>query len=189
MLRDLIRPFAYLTIKHPSHMPLWVNWIVPVAVAVGAGAAMRYWGLSVDLFGDNGLVARVLGFVQTMVGFYIACLAVIAAFNSEHMDKIMPGKPPTMTVKYNGVPTVVQATRRRFLCSMFAYLTALTFVVSVLAILGLALAKPLGLLMSECVRQWAKVAVFGAVVFVSVQLTTITFWGLFYMGERMLTPD
>lgn len=189
MLSDLIRPFAYLTIKHPSHIPLWVNWLVPGLFAIFSSVALWRMGLAVDLFGDNGLLARVLGFVQTMVGFYIAGLAVIAAFNSEHMDTIMPGTPPTMKVKYNGALTEVPATRRRFLCSMFAYLTALTFIASVVAIFALVLAKPISPLLADSVRVWLKTGVFGSVVFVSVQMTTITFWGLYYMGERMLTPD
>jgi hypothetical protein len=158
-------------------------------LATMGAAALWYWGISIDLFGENGLIARILGFVQTLVGFYIAGLAVIAAFNSEHMDKIMPGKPPTMTVQYNGVSTPVPATRRRFLCSMFAYLTALTFIASIIAILSLVLAKPLSPMLAECVRHWGGLAALWIVLFFTAQLSTITFWGLFYMGERMLTPD
>lgn len=185
---DLLRPFSFLTIKHPSRLPLWVNWLLPVLLAalvlIGI-AALKY---KVNVFGAQGLLDRTLGLVQTLAGFYIAALAAVSSFNSPHLDLVMPMPAPTMSIKYNGKLQNVDATRRRFLTSMFAYLTALSLVLSVGLIGVLVLAAPIK-------ELWASVAVYlhwicaGSIFFLLFQMVTITFWGLFYLGERMLTPD
>lgn len=189
MLGDLFRPFAYLTIHHPSRLPLWVNWALPAASAAMVMTALLGFGVAINTFGEQGLLARLLAFVQTLVGFYIAALAAVASFNSRHLDRVMPSPAPTMQVKYNGTLQAVPLTRRRFLCAMFAYLTALSFLFSIAAIAVLSLAPAMAAIapatMSGVLRPVA-LALFLLAVF---QLTSITFWGLFYLGERMLTPD
>lgn len=97
----------------------------------------------------------------------------------------MPNPAPTMYIKYNGVMQKVAATRRRFLTSMFAYLTALSFLFTLAAIATLVLAPALGKSMASSLH-WPGLGVF---LFAIIQMTCVTFWGLFYLGERMLTPD
>lgn len=186
---DLLRPFAYLTVRHPSRLPLWVNWVLPAVLAGLALLVAALLGDSLNVFAPLGLLDRLLGFVQTLTGFYIAALAAVSSFNSPHLDRVMPAPAPTMLIKHNGVLQSVAATRRRFLTSMFAYLTALSFVFSLTAIATLTIAAPLGrLLASEAVAvlHWVALGGFLMIVF---QLACVTFWGLFYLGERMLTPD
>ena len=187
MLGDLFRPFSYLTIRHPSRLPLWVNWLLPVG---GAGVVIAVLGSmwqSIPL--EQGFVARLLAFVQTLVGFYIAALAAVASFNSRHLDRVMPSPPPTMRVKYNGALQTVPLTRRRFLCAMFAYLTALSFLFSLAAITVLSLAPSMTAIAAVTMTFALKPAVLALFLLAAFQMTSITFWGLFYLGERMLTPD
>lgn len=188
-MHDLLRPFAYLTVRHPSRLPLWVNWVLPALLAAATLAGAALLGARLNVFGAQGLLDRLLGFVQMLTGFYIAALAAVSSFNSPHLDRTMPAPAPTMRIKYNGVLQCVPATRRRFLTSMFAYLTALSFVFSMAAIATLAIAVPLGHLVvpsTVTILHWVALAGFLLAVF---QLACITFWGLFYLGERMLTPD
>ncbi|MCO8248497.1 hypothetical protein [Comamonas thiooxydans] len=185
---DLLRPFSFLTVRHPSRLPLWVNWILPAVLAALVVAGI--WALKnpVNIFGAQGLVERILSFVQTLAGFYIAALAAVSSFNSPHLDRAMPDPAPTMYIKYNGVLQSVTATRRRFLTSMFAYLTALSIVLSLAAMVALVLAPVIKLSWPEATSKlyWTGLAGF---LFALFQMMCVTFWGLFYLGERMLTPD
>lgn len=189
MLSYLARPFAYLTIRHPDRLPVLVNWVVPAVVAAAVIAATAKFAAATSLLGDSGVIARVLGFVQSLAGFYVAALAAVATFPSASMDQLMPGTPPTMTVVYNGTATRVQLTRRRFLCSMFAFLTAASLLITLVALTALALGPIIANTFVEPVRLVARVVFGGVFVFALLQMISVTFWGLFYLGERMHTPD
>jgi hypothetical protein len=133
-------------------------------------------------------VNLLLGFIQTLTGFYLAALAAMATFNNAGMDEIMPGKPPEITVKYNGTSTKVLATRRRFLCSMFAYLTVFSFLFTLFSIAVLSAgAASADLLVTES-RHWFRLVFVFAYLFAVAHMTFITMWGLFYIGERVHTP-
>jgi hypothetical protein len=189
MFGDLFRPFAYLTVKHPSGFPRWVNWLLPGLFSLALTWLVWHFDVQVNLLGEKGLLERLLEFIQTLAGFYIAALAAVASFNSPHLDKLMPSPAPTMEVKHNGVLQPVEATRRRFLSAMFAYLTALSFLFSLLAIAALTLADPLRTLLPTSSLQYLTPLGLFVILFAVAQMTAITFWGLFYLGERMLTPD
>lgn len=185
---ELFRPFVFLTIRHPSRLPLWVNWVLPLVAACLAVAGLVVLRVPLDLYGTQGLLERLLAFVQTLVGFYVAALAAVCAFNSVHLDQPMPSPAPTMKIRHNGALQEIKLTRRRFLTSMFAFLTALSFAFSLLAIAVLTLAEPAHRL-CPAVAEWLRWPVLWIFLFMLFQLSLVTFWGLFYLGERMLTPD
>ena len=184
----LLRPFSFLAIRHPSNLPVWVNWALPLA-ATGMSLFSLHWlGADVNVFGSQGLLDRMLAFVQTLAGFYIAALAAVSSFNSPHLDREMPAPAPTMYIMYNGSKQLVPATRRRFLASMFAYLTSLTFLFSLAAIATIVLAPVLKQTWPSAVSFLHGVGA-GFFLLALFQMTCVTFWGLFYLGERMITPD
>lgn len=189
MLSDLLRPFAYLTITHSGRLPVWVNWLLPSGAALVISLVVWWFDVPLILFGGDGLLNRLQGFVQTLVGFYIAALAAVSSFNSPHLDKIMPAPAPIMRIKYCGGMEAIQLTRRRFLCSMFAYLTALSFIFSLcsIVVLSIPVAAVAGLGVETALYLKALALFFVLMPF--LQLTLVTMWGLFYLGERMLTPD
>jgi hypothetical protein len=184
----LLRPFSFLSISHPSRLPLWVNWALPLATTGLSLYALHLLGADVNVFGTQGLLDRLLAFVQALAGFYIAALAAVSSFNSPHLDREMPAPAPTMCIHYNNGMQRVNLTRRRFLTSMFAFLTALCFLFSLTAIVTLVLAPVLKQACPDSVGvlHWAGSGVF---LFALFQMTCVTFWGLFYLGERMITPD
>lgn len=186
---DLLRPFAYLTVRHPSRLPLWVNWVLPAFLVGLALLGAMSLGSSLNVFAPSGLLERLLVFVQTLTGFYIAALAAVSSFNSPHLDRVMPAPAPTMRINYHGALQEVQTTRRRFLTSMFAYLTALSFLFSLTAIVALTTAAPLSLILKPAVVAVLHWIGLGCILMAVFQLACVTFWGLFYLGERMLTPD
>ncbi|ALT79063.1 hypothetical protein AT984_19585 [Paucibacter sp. KCTC 42545] len=146
----------------------------------------------VDLFGASGVINKVLGFIQSLPGFYLAALAAVATFNNPDMDRLMPGTPPTARILYNGKLITVELTRRRMLCIMFAYLTVLSFVLTMSSIAAMTFAEDIKAAIQEnspLLIRWIKAA-FTSIYFGALfQMLTITMWGLFYLGERMHTPD
>lgn len=189
MLLELLRPFSYLTIRHRSMMPYWVNFFLPTVAATVAVALVWLLDLRVDVFGANGLVSKMQSFVQGLPGFYIAALAAIATFNNPDMDKAMPGESPTMFVTYNGARTKVKVTRRRFLSVMFAYLTACSLMLTLISVATVSLADPLTSVLPKQVFGTAKVLFCTAYLTCVAQLVFVTLWGLFYLGERIHTPN
>jgi hypothetical protein len=152
-------------------------------------ALILNWLVRIDLFSANGLISRLLGFLQSLPGFYIAALAAISTFNNPDMLKPMPGETPTMRVLYGGGLEVVRLTRRRFLSAMFAYLTALSIFLTLAAMIGLAMAQPLKEMIQPALQEIIRSA-FSFVFFIFLsQLVLVTLWGLFYLGERIHTPD
>lgn len=145
---------------------------------------------TVDVWGASGAINRFLGFVQNLPGFYIAALAAIATFSSESMQNLMPGTPPTMDIPHNsGINKNTPLTRRLFLSSMFAYLTALSMLLTIAAILGLAIAEPIKAAFPVYFYPWLKFAATMAYLVLVAQLLTVTFWGLYYLGERLHMAD
>ncbi|MEE9871797.1 MAG: hypothetical protein PBV86_13550 [Delftia lacustris] len=189
MLLDLLRPFSFLTITHPTRKPLIINWVVPIILAGLVTSIGLFTADKIDVFGSSGLISRLLGFVQSLPGFYIAALAAIATFNNKDMLKPMPGTPPIGTVVYNGYPERVPMNRRRFLSSMFAYLTVLSIGLTLLAVIYLTVAPTVKDVVSAVHCQILKsAAIYIYLVFVC-QMVAVTLWGLYYLGDRLHTPD
>jgi len=189
MIHHLLRSFAYLTINHPLK---WrVDWLFPIVLAIVTTVvvyAMRSHGV-VSIFSETGLVSKVLGFVQTLPGFYIAALAAIATFNKVDIDQSMPAPAPKMDVVIQGRSVEITLTRRRFLCSMFAFLTAESLMIIIIAIAAIAFSAAIFSIVPPALRV--------GVSFVFVLLFSLLFWqmivasflGLYYLGERLHQPD
>ncbi|WP_156422126.1 hypothetical protein [Paucibacter sp. KCTC 42545] len=192
MLTELSRPFSYLSIRHPAEGVRWVNWWLPLLASIALVALCGSMERRVDLFGASGVINKVLGFIQSLPGFYLAALAAVATFNNPDMDRLMPGTPPTARILYNGKLITVELTRRRMLCIMFAYLTVLSFVLTMSSIAAMTFAEDIKAAIQEnspLLIRWIKAA-FTSIYFGALfQMLTITMWGLFYLGERMHTPD
>lgn len=192
MLTELCRPFSYLSIRHPRAGVRWINWWAPLIFTSILLAVACWLERPIDLFSGSGLLAKILGFIQSLPGFYLAALAAVATFNNPDMDKLMPGQPPVANILHNGVLTTVSLTRRRMLCIMFAYLTALSF--------GLTLATITSMTFADAVKAGVLATYPAAASFIKggfaalylmalIQMLTVTLWGLFYLGERIHTPD
>lgn len=189
MLVQILRPFSYLAIRHNSRLPLYVNWAIPALLSGFAVVGLSWLGLRVDFFGQIGLFSKLLGFLQSLPGFYIAALAAISTFNNPDMLKLMPGEAPTMKIIYGGGLEVVKLTRRRFLSAMFAYLTALSIFLTLAVMLGLTVAQPFKDLLPLHFWEAARFIFGFAFLLFVAQLVCVTLWGLFYLGERIHTPD
>lgn len=189
MRHPLLRPFSYLCIKHETSLPVWVNWVIPAVFSLACTAILYKLVPASELFDDNGFFSRVLGFIQSLAGFYMAALAAIATFNSVDMDRHMPGNTPTMNIVYNGGLEEIKLTRRRFLSSMFAYLTLISLIVTLLSIGVLAIGPAVQNLIPTQWSWLAKLSFLFGYTLAIFQMISVTIWGLFYLGERIHTPD
>jgi hypothetical protein len=179
----------YLKISHGSGALPWMNWGLPALCAGGIVTATWAVAPGVNAFHAGGVFDRLLGFMQSLPGFYLAALAAVATFNRPGLDTLMPGSPPRVKILFHGREELVELTRRRFLCLIFSYLTALSFALTLALVLGLPLVAELRASVSHEVASSLRLIVSGGLAFFVAQMLVITLWGLFYLGERVHTPD
>ncbi len=189
MTAMLLRPFLYLRVTHSSSTLPWTNWWLPGLISAGLVAVAVLGAPDLNVFHPGGVFDRLLGFVQNLPGFFIAALAAVATFGRPDLDRLMPGTPPTVSVLYHGEPKIVELTRRRFLSLIFSYLTALNIVITLALIIGLPMAERVRPLVPEHWLGLCRAVAGFPILFFTAQMLTITFWGLYYLGERMHTPD
>lgn len=177
---QLTRPVSYLRIAHEDK---WIyDWLVP-GVITTATTILLCWLTTVQyLTGDGGLLGQITGFLENLPGFFIAALAAVATFNRHDIDEVM-SNPPRVRIMYQGRLGFVEMTRRRFLCVLFSYLTAATIFLIIAYYLAAAIGK--GANIPEA-AQWVFAT---AYLFVFWQMIVATLLGLFYLGERLHTPD
>ncbi|MCV6588313.1 MAG: hypothetical protein OIF57_04675 [Marinobacterium sp.] len=177
---QLTRPLSYLLIKHDDK---WLyDWLIPLLLTAGT-----LW-LSVEfipmhaLINKGGLISDITGFVANLPGFFIAALAAVATFNKNDIDQLMDN-PPKISVMHHGKSLMVDMTRRRFLCVLFAYLTATSIMIVLLTKLFLAVELTTEY---KVYFNWAGV---GFYFFMLWQMVIATILGLYYLGERLHTPQ
>lgn len=188
--RAFLRPFSFLTIRHKSGIFRNVIWISPGVASLIATVIILVFFPKINFFGEAGVLGKLTGFIQGLPGFYIAALAAIATFGSRSLNKVMPGMPPIMNIYFNGGVLVDEPlTRRLFLCSMFAYLTVLSFGLTFFGVMSQSTAGLLKLMLNESFWIVFKFsAVFAYLIFI-FQMLFITLWGIAYLGERMHISD
>lgn len=188
MFYQLLRPFSYLAINHPAKKV--VDWRVPGFLTIVAMSVLVAGRGSINVWGPDGLVSVLQGLVQGLPGFYIAALAAVATFGRQTtLDSLIPEPTPTIETWYGGGKIEIGLTRRRFLCLLFAHLTAVSVCISVFASFGRALAGPIQRSMGA---QWLDLAFYvGSTVYVFFvfQMIVVTLWGLYYLSDKMHQPD
>lgn len=188
-ISDLLRPFSYLEITHPSGKVSTINWKYPFWLSTIAIFLLAICPFEINLWGNEGIAYKVLQLVQTLPGFYIAALTAVATFGNESIDKLMPGTPPEKTIIIGNAKQQTKLTRRLFLSSMFSYLTVLSIALTLGLIALLSIANGVKAESPESLHIALKyLAIFPVLLFFS-QLLTVTSWGLYYLGERMHISD
>lgn len=176
---QLTRPFSYLLIKHDDK---WLyDWLIPLLLTlVSFCIAWNFIPLS-NLTGQEGLIADITGFVANLPGFFIAALAAVATFSKHDIDDPMSDSP-RIEILYQGMPLMIDMTRRRFLCVLFSYLTAVSIFLVIAAKIGLQIVVPTEYYL---IVSWVGFFVFNLFLW---QMIIATILGLYYLGERLHTP-
>ncbi|EMA1799442.1 hypothetical protein SD377_000282 [Cronobacter turicensis] len=181
----LCKPFGYLFIKGISGKRSY-DWYAPAFLTIMSCA--YFYGFHIptsEILKDGGFIKSVSSFIANLPGFYIAALAAIATFNREQIDYPLIGAngTPFITIKLtkeNGkvVDTQEKLTRRLFLCMLFSFLTAL----SISIIMINAFFAPLISILNNDIANWCYIIVF---ILLTWQLLVATFFGLYYLGDRI----
>jgi hypothetical protein len=180
VIYQLSRPFSYLKIQHEDK---WIyDWLTPTLLTAITTLVAYFFIPLHDLVSSNGLVSQLTNFVANLPGFFIAALAAVATFNKNDIDKLM-ANPPKIEILHHGSFLMVEMTRRRFLCVLFSYLTAISIFLVIGAKIGLSLTVP--------AEYYTCLSWLGYVVFMFVlwQMILATILGLYYLGERLHTPQ
>lgn len=181
----LLKPFGYLLIKGISGKRAY-DWWAPAFLTIISAAYFYLLKVpTTDLLKDGGFVRSVSSFISNLPGFYIAALAAIATFNREQIDYPLIGLNGTPFIKVtrtkeNGktVDTQEKLTRRLFLCMLFSFLTAL----SICILMFNAFVTPLTNVLNNDIVNWCYIIVF---LFFTWQMLVSTFFGLYYLGDRI----
>lgn len=177
---QLTRPFSYLRIKHEDK---WIyDWMIPFVLSIGSLCVMYYFVPLAQIGGSVGLVSNITDFVANLPGFFIAALAAVATFNKHDIDQLM-ANPPKIEILHHGNPLMVDMTRRRFLCVLFSYLTAISIFLVIGSRFGVYLSVPTEY---SFALSWLGISLF---MFFLWQMIIATILGLYYLGERLHTPQ
>lgn len=178
---QLLSPLSYLRIKHSDK---WVyDWLIPLLFTLATGAIVYKFVPVQKVVGDGGLISELTSFVSNLPGFFIAALAAVATFDKHDIDQVMASVPPKIKIMHHGNPLVVDMTRRRFLCVLFSYLTAMSIFLVLISRIFLSFEVPEDYFL---VLSWSGFVLF---TFVLWQIVLATILGLFYLGERLHTPQ
>ncbi len=185
---QLFRPFAYLSINHPSKKIVDVT--IPVVLMFCSLTVLFLGRGALNVWGTGGLVTLIQAVVQALPGFYIAALAAVATFGRQtSLDALIPEPTPTIETWYGTDKVEIELTRRRFLCLLFAHLTALSLALSMFAAFALSIAP----LVRNALPGWFGEVLFyvfsAAYFFFVFQMLIVTLWGLFYLSDKMHQPD
>jgi hypothetical protein len=167
-----------------------------IPLLIASAATFVYWLLPYkpEITGDKHYVDYVLQIVGALPGFYIAALAAAATFTNESLDEEMSGKDvPRLSIQRGGDSFDVALTLRVFMCHMFAYLCALSFLTCMIGIAILEFASVLQKVEDANMQHPAvgivatliKYAAVGWFTFCVARIITITLHGLFFLIERM----
>ncbi|EKN4772875.1 hypothetical protein [Yersinia enterocolitica] len=185
LLFHLVKPFGYLNIKGINGKKTY-DWYIPFVLML---LSIGYFYLLkipfTDLSKENGFIKTVASFITSLPGFYIAALAAIATFNREQIDYPLIGENGApfidiVVTKENGkiVNSQEELTRRLFLCMLFSFLTALSIVIIMLN----AFISPVLAAYPSFLLHFSYSCIF---IFLTWQLLVTTFFGLYYLGNRI----
>jgi hypothetical protein len=120
---ELGRPFAFTQVEGPG-LIIYRDVLPWLTVAAAAAA---YWVLPVrvPLVGAASASSLLIPFFAGLPGFFIAALAAVATFHGVDLDREM--NEVTVEMRVRGGKAAVSPTLRVFLCYLFAYLTAISF--------------------------------------------------------------
>ncbi|EHD7114331.1 hypothetical protein JQR29_003102 [Vibrio cholerae] len=182
LFEQVSRPFGFLFIRGIKGKYLY-DWILPVLLTVLTIILICSSDIATYSNINDSVINGIVGFISTLPGFYIAALAAVVAFQNNLLDEGLDGafgKRSYVNVNIINENREKETkkqhlTRRHFLSSMFAFLTAESIVITMLNKL------------SPLFEQHNSVmAIYVVVMLFSLwQLIVVTLCGLYYLGERL----
>ena len=138
--------------------------------------------LQPPLFSEKGLVNTVNSLLNTLIGFYIAALAAVAAFPNKSLDEQMKGRVPTIINYRQGMASEEKLTRRRFLVVLFGYCAFVSIMLFGLGVISIMVAPSFGNVTALMILKFIWLAVY---LMMASSLFVATMLGLHYLVDRM----
>jgi hypothetical protein len=183
LLGMLFTPLNYLRITHDDKR--WFDIWFPLIITSVVFAVYLMLPQNINFLGNNGLITKVNGLLQILIGFYIASLGAVATFSSPNMDHAMSGVPPKLKEKREGKSKNVILTRRRFLSYLFGYLAFVSLFLFGFGLVAEVIYPAINLLVTASMKM--IVLIFYVMVFSNIMITTLL--GLFYLTYRIHIYD
>ncbi|WP_213626932.1 hypothetical protein [Pseudomonas sp. Pc102] len=185
-IRRLLTPLLYLRISREDKY--FDEIALPLVLLVLSFITMYLIDWKVTVFGKDGILSAVGGYLQIVSGFYIASLAAIATFNQASMDLPMKGDAPTLEHKRKGVAGTETLTRRRFLSFLFGYLSFISILLFFSGIAANVVAPHVYTVAGQYAAyiKWVFCAIY---MFIIYNMLCTTLLGLYYMTERIHRPE
>lgn len=183
MFYQISRPWAYIMIKGKEK---WVfDFLLPSILSIIVTAAAILSKGSVNYFGPGGIISSFTSFIQSLPGFFIAALSVVATFQKKEMDFFLAPPTPEIAIRIDGRIGLVRLTRRRFLGLLFSFLTAQSIIITGLGIFLSSFSGYATSLISIDLRIYMFSFAILLYMYLVFQMLIVTFWGLYYLSERM----
>lgn len=190
MLREIVNqlfaPMIYLRINHSAKTHFDIT--IPLTLTALSSIIFFYIDALSKMEQFDSILKNTLAFIYILPGFYVTALSAIAALGQGNLDDPMPAPAPTLTesMYYDDQISTSKLSRRRFLGLLFAYLSALSFLLAILGSLALTANTHLSTSTAGSIFRSSTLPVF---YFFTWQLMTVTFLGLYYLGYKLLKPE
>lgn len=171
----LLSPFRYLLIKHDikSRYDFWWPFVITTVTM------SLLWILPVPpkVLGDTGFLKSVRDLIALFAAFFVVALAAVSTFARPSLDQLMDGTPPRLGRQ--------DLTRREYVCFLFGYLSALSFLLF-LSCVAAEIAAPSFRHWFRPDALWWIRAVLGVVFsFGFWNMAVTTFLGIWFLTERI----
>lgn len=186
MIWTIFKPFNYLTIKAENGSKIVVDIYVPFVLSLIITIFLLFLNIkhNINIFDStHKTTANIIGFVQTLPGFYIAALAAIISFPNQSLDKYMSNPAMIIQREYED-----RLTRRRLLCYLLAYLAFIGIVICLL-IIFVEFCHSFSLGFHPWLITIGYLIISFILFFFLFQLVLLTFTCLWYLGERIHFND
>ena len=175
-MRKLLAPLNYLRIFHKEKF--YFDVLLPIILTSLIVMANHYLPQKLSLIGDKGFIPVVNGILQILTGFYIASLAAISTASLPRLDDEMRGvKPVYLWGKEKPI------TRRRFLTSLFGYLSFVSLITYFVGGLAQIAEANIASLMNQYEINWLFDSLKIIYILIICNLFFVTILGLFFMIE------
>lgn len=191
----LSRPLAFSEIEHKQ-----LNDILrlpPLLIALAATTLVWYFEVNILVIGEGSLSRQMSSILSTLPGFFIAVVVVIATFQKNELDRIMPKPTPQLRMKIGGEDKYIDLTFRMFLSFLFSYLTIFSligvFLYLIVDLAGSAIKNRITKELIAISYENAIYILYFFFIFLTVWFLTKTFLttllGLYFFTERIHHPD
>lgn len=188
MLNYAFRAFGFLKVEYEGRSYNKFLYYIPLTISLFVTLFVYLINVStkgvVNIFLEDAF-SSLSTFTQVLPGFYIGSLAAIASYGYTGLDSEMSSPKAKIQESTTNGSRPSPLTRRRYLTIMFGYLASISMVLTIL-VFFVTLLYSIGVFP---VAQIIFLTIYYLVVFIFffifIQMLLITFFGIYYLSDRM----